>query len=80
MSEATKAERAYRAFSMSSVGLEMGVCVFVGWAIGHFAVDQQFDTAPYGTLVFLGIGVAAGFKALFRVARQAKQLSGESNE
>lgn len=65
---------------MSSVGLEMGVCVLIGWAIGHYAVDASFDTAPYGTLVFLGFGVAAGFRALFRAARQAKQLFGESNE
>jgi ATP synthase protein I len=77
--EESKARKAYTSFSVASVGLEMGVAVAVGLAIGYF-LDREFETAPYLTLLFLLFGVAAGFKALFRVARQAKTTSGESNE
>lgn len=75
----TKVARAYQAFSMSSVGLEMGLCVLIGWGIGYF-VDKEYGSAPYGTLIFLGVGVVAGFKALFRAARQAKRAGEESKE
>ena len=76
---ATREERTFQAFSTSSVGLEMGASVLIGIAIGYY-LDQEFATAPYLTLLFLGFGVAAGFRALFRVARQAKRMYGESNE
>lgn len=75
----TKAENAFMAFSMSSVGLEMGVCVFVGFGIGYF-LDKEYATSPYLMLLCLGFGIAAGFRALFRAARQAKHRIGESNE
>ena len=75
----TRPERAFHAFSMASVGLEMGVSVLIGLGIGYY-LDREFDTEPLLLLVFLGVGVAAGFKALFRAARQAKRLHGESNQ
>lgn len=62
---------------MASVGLEMGAAVLIGFGIGYF-LDRHYDTAPTLSLIGLGVGVAAGFKALFRVARQAKRLAGES--
>jgi ATP synthase protein I len=75
----SKVKKAYTSFSVAAVGLEMGVSVAVGLAIGYF-LDRELETAPYLTLLFLLFGVAAGFKALFRVARQAKSASGESNK
>lgn len=74
----TKIARAYQSLSIASVGIEMGIAVLVGWAIGHF-LDKELGTYPYLTLVFLGVGIAAGFRALFRAARQAKSMSGESD-
>jgi ATP synthase protein I len=63
---------------VAAVGLEMGVSVAVGLAVGYF-LDKEFGTEPYLTLLFLLFGVAAGFKALLRVARQAKSRAGESD-
>ncbi len=77
--EKTKVENAFVAFSMSSVGLEMGVCVFVGFGVGYF-LDREYGTDPLLMLLFLGFGVAAGFRALLRAARQAKRISNESND
>ena len=75
--EQSKAERAYNAFSTASVGLEMGVAVLIGFGIGYY-IDDYYASAPTFTLIGLGVGVAAGFKALFRAARQAKRAGGES--
>ena len=75
----SKTQRAYEAFSLASLGLEMGVAVFLGWALGQW-LDRKFGTDPWLMLFFLLIGVAAGFKAVFRVVRQAKSDFEESNE
>ncbi len=74
-----KTQRAYEAFSMSSIGLEMGLCILIGWGIGYY-LDKEFETDPYLMFVFLGAGIAAGFKALIRAARKAKSLAAESEE
>jgi ATP synthase protein I len=75
----SKVKKAYTSFSVAAVGLEMGISAALGLALGYF-LDREFGTAPYLTILFLLFGVAAGFKALFRVARQARSTSGESNE
>lgn len=56
----------------SSVGLEMGVAVLIGWALGSW-LDRRFGTAPWLMIVFLLFGVAAGFKGLYRAAREASR-------
>lgn len=74
----------YEAATMASVGIEMALSVVVGWAIGYW-LDKQFDTSPYLMFVFLGFGIAAGFRGLIRVAKRASRDAtndgtGESNE
>lgn len=67
---------------MSSVGIEMAVATLIGWGIGYW-LDSEFGTDPWLMLAFLGLGVAAGFKGLFRAAREAqaetKRRADESN-
>lgn len=53
---------------MAAVGLEMGMCVLVGWGIGYY-LDGRFDTKPTLMIIFLLLGIAAGFKGLYRAAR-----------
>ena len=78
-----KGERIVEAYFLASIGLEMGVAVFIGWAVGHW-LDQKFGTDPWLMLVFLLIGVAAGFKPVIKLAikanAQAKSQSDESNQ
>jgi F0F1-type ATP synthase assembly protein I len=57
----------------------MGVAVFLGWGLGAY-LDSELDTGPYLMVICLLFGVAAGFNGLIRVARQAKNISEESNE
>ena len=53
----------------SSLGLEMGLAVAVGYFIGHW-MDEQFDTAPWLLFLWVIAGVGAAFKAVLRSARE----------
>lgn len=44
--------------SYSSLGLEMGLCVAIGIAIGYF-LDRYFMTSPYLTIIFMIFGIVA---------------------
>ena len=60
-----------RAVSTASViGLHMVVAVFIGFGAGLF-LDKFFNTAPWLTIIFLLVGIIAGFKNLIS---QAKRL------
>ena len=76
---ADKVRRMYRDLSAASLGLEMGLAVVIGWALGHW-VDGKWGTAPLFMIIGLAMGAAAGFKGVFRAAKQAKQVLAESNE
>jgi ATP synthase protein I len=54
----------------SYLGIFFGVAIALGFAAGHWA-DRRLRTAPYLGLVGLLIGVAAGFKELYRLSKQA---------
>lgn len=56
----------------SSVGIYLVVSTFVGLAIGY-GLDKLFNTSPYLTIIFLIVGITAGFVELFRVAKRAMQ-------
>ncbi|KPK00887.1 MAG: hypothetical protein AMK71_07600 [Nitrospira bacterium SG8_35_4] len=59
----------------STVGINMVATTFVGFAIGHWVVDRSLNIAPWGTVVFTLLGIVAGFRYLFKLARKA----GEEN-
>ena len=46
---------------------ELLVSVFVGFLLGY-GVDTLLKTGPFGALVGLGLGIAAGFMSVFRTA------------
>jgi ATP synthase protein I len=64
---------------MASVGLEMAIATVLGWWIGQW-LDRRYGTEPWLMLLFLLLGVAAGFKGLFRAVREAKRTMRESKE
>ncbi len=53
----------------SQLGLHMVLATFVGLAMGY-GLDKLFDTKPLMTIIFLMIGIAAGFLELFRFAKK----------
>ena len=49
---------------LSTVGITMVAATVIGFYIGY-ALDRFFGTSPWLMLVFLLLGIAAGFKNLF---------------
>ncbi len=56
----------------SSLGLSMALSIFIGLFIGLW-LDGKFDTKPVWTLVFLGLGIAAGFRNLALAAKKSRK-------
>ena len=50
---------------LSIMGIEMVVSTFIGLGMGIY-LDKKFETAPWLTIVFLIIGIIAGFRNIFR--------------
>ncbi|MBW2568131.1 MAG: AtpZ/AtpI family protein [Deltaproteobacteria bacterium] len=45
----------------SSIGLSVALSIFIGLAVGVY-LDRRYDTTPWLTLIFLGLGIAAGYR------------------
>lgn len=52
-----------------AIGLQMGLSVAIGLVIG-LALDRYLGTAPWMALIFLILGVIAGFRALFQLLKE----------
>lgn len=62
----------------SSVGIQLVLSTFVGFAIGYY-LDKFLKTSPWFTVIFLIIGVFAGFYDLLRIARKQNGPRKKSN-
>ena len=49
---------------LSSVGICMVASILIGMAMGYY-LDQWLNTAPWMLLIFLGFGIASGFRNIF---------------
>ena len=67
------------ALKRGTVGIEMGVSIAVGYAMGTW-LDNYFETKPWLTFIFLMLGVAAGFRTLFRLAKVMAKADQEMEE
>lgn len=54
----------------STVGINLVASTFVGFAIGYWLIDGHLSTFPWFTILFTLLGIASGFRYLFRVARR----------
>lgn len=59
----------------STVGLDLVVLTFVGVIIGYY-LDKWLHTSPWMLIVFTVLGIAAGFRQLFRLARGGNEKKG----
>jgi ATP synthase protein I len=55
---------------LSSVGISMVAASLIGLFIGIY-LDEWFGTKPWMTIIWLGIGIAAGFRNIFILTRRA---------
>lgn len=53
----------------SAIGLQFAISIAVGAFAGNW-LDKKFDTAPWLLLVGVLFGSAAGFRDLYRLARE----------
>lgn len=53
----------------SYIGIFFGVAICIGFFGGRW-IDDRFHTQPWFSLVGLFIGIAAGFRELYRLAKQ----------
>ncbi len=61
----------------SALGLELAIAVILGLAIGYY-LDKWLGTGPWMTVVWIGIGFAAGVRSLYRAAlRSGENLKKE---
>jgi len=57
----------------SSLSFSIALSIVIGLAIGYW-LDKKFDTSPVLTLVFIGLGVAAGFRNIYHAIEKSKRL------
>jgi len=58
--------------SYSSLGIEMGLSVAIGIALGFF-LDKVFKTYPYLTIIFMIFGIVSGFRTVYRIAKKMER-------
>jgi ATP synthase protein I len=69
---------------LSSVGICMVASILIGMAMGYY-LDQWLGTAPWMLLIFLGFGIASGFRNIIiltkrELKRQRTQDTAEQEE
>ncbi len=57
----------------STIGLSVAISIFIGLAIGVY-LDRRWDTAPWLTFIFLGLGIAAGYKNIGLAIKKSRNL------
>ncbi len=57
----------------STLGLTIVIATFIGLALGLW-LDRVFDTSPWLTIIFLLLGIIAGFRNFYRfMSKRAKE-------
>jgi ATP synthase protein I len=69
---ARRSRRMYEGLSASAAGLELGISVAIGALFGGW-LDGKLGTAPWLLIVFLILGVIAGFRGVLRAVARAER-------
>jgi ATP synthase protein I len=57
----------------STLGLTIVIATFIGLALGLW-LDRVFNTSPWLTVIFLILGIIAGFRNFYRfMSKRAKE-------
>lgn len=57
----------------SSIGLSVALSIFIGLAIGLW-LDRKFDTSPWLMIVFLVMGIVAGYRNIGLAIRKNRKF------
>lgn len=66
---------AWKGLKFASVGFELAIAILLGFFAGRW-VDEKFGTWPAFALVGLSFGMFAGFRGLYRAAKEAMDDDG----
>ncbi|MEZ4528205.1 MAG: AtpZ/AtpI family protein [Desulfobacterales bacterium] len=56
----------------SSIGLSVALSIFIGLGIGVF-LDRRYESNPWCTLIFLGLGIAAGYRNIGLAIKKSRK-------
>ena len=57
----------------SSLSFSIALAILIGLAIGYW-LDNRYNTSPWLTLVFLGLGIIAGFRNIYLAMKKSRRL------
>ena len=57
----------------SSLSFSIALAMVIGLGIGYW-LDTRFNTSPWLTLIFLGLGVIAGFRNIYLAMKRSREL------
>jgi len=57
----------------SSLGFSISLAIFIGLGVGLW-LDGIFDSSPWLTLIFLVLGIIAGFKNIAVAIKKSRKL------
>ena len=60
-------------FYYSSLSFSIALSMVIGLFIGLW-LDARYDTSPLLTLVFLGLGIIAGFRNIYLAMKKSQRL------
>jgi len=58
----------------SSLGFSIALSIFIGLGVGIYLDREVFHTTPWLTLVFLVLGVIAGFRNIALAIKKSREL------
>jgi len=58
----------------SSLGFQVALPVIIGFFIGSYLDENVFHSTPWATLVFLAIGIAAGYRNIALAIKKISKL------
>ena len=65
--------------ALSTVGITLVAALVIGFYLG-FKLDEHFGTSPWLTVIFLILGIIAGFKNLVTMSRRIEELDGDEDK
>lgn len=57
----------------SSIGFSVALSIFIGLGIGVY-LDGKFGTGPWCTLIFIGLGIAAGYRNIGLAIKKSRNF------
>lgn len=58
----------------SSLSFSIALAMVMGLGIGYWLDTRVFNTSPWLTLIFLGLGVIAGFRNIYLAMKRSREL------